>query len=361
MCCCDSEKKDKKRCDAILDVNRFPPKIKLSSRDHLIFLLWRCHLRITKNHGTLHSQLYLKQSLTPYIISMYFIFLLLIFEAWRIAFAFTVVPANIICSQNPRFLFLNTHASKLRTNLMRFQYSSNVEINIFPDIPRSSLTSAVERVEEEPVPATMQEAWKRFLLGPDNGPSMTIASILTLVGFRLSLHQSIIIDDVLIFGLAIGFWSIQEHILHDHLLHSKFDWIGKQIHQSHHDKPYFHISIDPPWLIMSWLSVVGFLVCVVGKLILPLPTGLSFVIGYALSGFWYEWTHYIVHTKVRTKNTFFRAVRDHHIKHHLVNDHYWFGFSFPVVDDWFGTNPDVKSLTSHSISCDDHMLREPTP
>jgi hypothetical protein len=35
-------------------------------------------------------------------------------------------------------------------------------------------------------------------------------------------------------------------------------------------------------------------------------------------------------------------MRDNHMRHHLVDDRYWYAFGVPAMDDLFGTNPDVK-------------------
>ena len=40
-------------------------------------------------------------------------------------------------------------------------------------------------------------------------------------------------------------------------------------------------------------------------------------------------------------------MKDHHIRHHLVDADNWLGFSLPQVDDLFGTNPDVKEFRRH--------------
>lgn len=194
----------------------------------------------------------------------------------------------------------------------------------------------------EQVPKTMKEALHRFFLGPDYGPILTVLVIFSLVFLRVSsgiVPQKIGFHDVTAFTFSILFWSVQEHFMHQKLLHSNFDWMGKEIHEGHHERDYFHVSIDPAWLILGWLGAVFVMVCVVSPI--PFPIGLSFTIGYAMAGLFYEWCHYFVHTRVKVKNSYFKKVRQHHIKHHLVNDSYWFGFSVPAIDDFFGTNPPI--------------------
>lgn len=195
-----------------------------------------------------------------------------------------------------------------------------------------------ENSEVEKVPSAMPEAIYRFFFGPDHGPVIIIASIAFLLGYRSM--ASIGIADLFVGISAIVFWWFQEHFIHRHLLHSSWNWVGKTIHKSHHEKDYFHISIDPAPLLLGWLGTAHLLL----RQILPLDLALSATICYAIAGMWYEWTHYIVHTKVRPKTKFMKNVKSHHIKHHIVDDANWLGFSLPLVDEVFGTNPDVKAL-----------------
>jgi hypothetical protein len=189
------------------------------------------------------------------------------------------------------------------------------------------------------VPTEMSDAVKVFFFSANYGPLMVVASIM---GFSFSrFHLSPMeLPDIVVFGASILFWSVQEHFLHQKLLHSKQDWIGKDIHEDHHKKPYYHISIDPASLLLGWM----FTAHVFLMLVLPLPLALSATVGYACSGLFYEWAHYIVHTKVRFPNGFWKRVKDNHVRHHMVNYNYWFAFSCPWIDDLFGTNPPVREV-----------------
>ena len=63
------------------------------------------------------------------------------------------------------------------------------------------------------------------------------------------------------------------------------------------------------------------------------------------AGLVYEFTHYIVHTRVVPTATWARTIRDNHVKHHMRNEDYWFAFTTPALDRWLGTAPapmDVK-------------------
>ena len=191
------------------------------------------------------------------------------------------------------------------------------------------------------IPTTMSDAVKTFFLSSDYGPLMVVGSILSFTVARLTTTPPITVVDINLFIGSIIFWSFQEHILHQRLLHSKFNWPGKEIHNEHHSKPYYHISIDPAGLLLGWMLAVH---CIL-RAVLPLPLALSATIGYSLAGLFYEWAHYLVHTRVKfPKGSFWKLVKDNHVRHHLVNHNYWFSFSLPWIDDLFGTNPSPRSV-----------------
>lgn len=251
------------------------------------------------------------------------------------------------------------------------------DTNIFANIPNDMLSTSPSsssvapnenesnNIDNENVPSTWNQALARFFLG-DIGPPMVVLSILGFASTRLLLSISnhpipFSMMDVILFATSILFWWIQEYFFHRILLHSPLlNWTGKQIHETHHEKQYFHVSIDPPALLLGWLFTAHFLL----KRMLPWHLCLSSTVGYALAGLVYEWSHYIVHTRVKaplstpsSRSTpascwtlqywmasLFCQMRDNHIRHHLVDDQYWYAFSVPAMDDVFGTNPNVREL-----------------
>jgi hypothetical protein len=157
--------------------------------------------------------------------------------------------------------------------------------------------------EQVVVPTDMADAIRIFFFSRDYGPLFVVLSIGFFCQWRMNLLPSLAhppiqayLDDAVVFAASIVFWWIQEHVLHQKVLHSTHDWKGKKIHQGHHDKPYYHISIDPAPLLLGWMWMAH----VVLRLSpLPLPLALSATLGYSVAGLFYEWAHYIVHTKVR--------------------------------------------------------------
>jgi Fatty acid hydroxylase superfamily len=225
---------------------------------------------------------------------------------------------------------------------------------------------AAQQEEEEVVPTTMGEAWRVFFLGSYNGPRLVAVVIAVMSYWRVLLLLAdaaaaatpapaplwsgvllLLGNDGVIFVATILFWCLQEHFLHDKLLHcsEKWDWYGRQIHAAHHARPYHHVALDPAWLMLTWLGVAHVLLRFV---LFPssLSLALTATVAYASAGLWYEFLHYIVHTKVRfaNKDSYLRHMKDHHARHHLVDHRYWLGFSLPAVDDLFGTNPTLLQV-----------------
>jgi hypothetical protein len=226
-----------------------------------------------------------------------------------------------------------------RTSRLTLQQSTRSNV--------SNTRSHSSPLGEPAVPTTLRQALQVFFLGRIyHGPRTIVAALVGLVIGRGMLHATFSPIEVGVGCAMVLFWCLQEHVLHQRLLHSEKDWLGKRIHQGHHGRDYFHISIDPAPLMISWMSIVG-----IGLFwLLPTPElALTATIAYASAGLWYEWTHYIVHTRVRfAKNSYFDACKTHHARHHLVNHNHWLAFSYPGVDDWFGTNPSVEAARNES-------------
>lgn len=194
--------------------------------------------------------------------------------------------------------------------------------------------------QQESVPTNLKDAIRVFFLSGDCGPSYVVLALASFVTWRNQLSSQVGVPDIIVFAMTFLFWSFQEHFLHEKVLHSKADWIGKDIHQTHHDKPYYHISLDPAILLIGWMLAAH---CFF-QLLLPLPLALTASVAYSSAGLFYEWAHYIVHTRVKCSTKFWKRVKENHMRHHLVSDNYWYAFSLPWMDDWFQTNPDVRQV-----------------
>ena len=201
------------------------------------------------------------------------------------------------------------------------------------------------------VPTTWKEAFRVFFASPQyHGPRLIVlfVSILLYQRIELGLPMSTMSSGLEEIGVAVAavvFWWFQEHVMHQHLLHSTMNWMGKDIHVQHHNQPYHHISIDSAPIMISWLTLVHVILRYGFGTVWPLTFVYTATIAYGMAGLFYEWTHFIVHTKVRfSPHSFWTKVKNHHARHHLVNHDNYFAFSVTHIDDIFGTNPDVSMV-----------------
>ncbi|CAI7757376.1 unnamed protein product, partial [Closterium sp. NIES-54] len=132
---------------------------------------------------------------------------------------------------------------------------------------------------------------------------------------------------------AVCWWLLQEWVLHAKLLHSSFPWWGRSIHAKHHRRPYHHVSVDKPDVVLPVVAGAA----IVSRLILGASTlSLTALMAYYLMAITYEWTHFLVHTHVPMHSRISRAIKNAHIKHHLRDSRYWFSFTCPPLDIMLG-------------------------
>ncbi|XRB11540.1 fatty acid hydroxylase [Pseudoscourfieldia marina] len=245
-------------------------------------------------------------------------------------------------TQQPRAKREPTRASRL----------TSVEMDATPSPPttssRDDVTSNSSRSQSksaEGVPETLREAVTTF--AQHATPQCIALGLTAQLAARIALTPDVIPQlsqqDVVVAACVASFWLFQEWFVHRWLLHSPFEWFGKDIHVGHHNNPYYHVSIDGPGLIVPAM-LTSF---VVFRLIL-FPNNWSLALTgcsvYYVMGLLYEWTHYLVHTKYVPKSSFARAIRRHHMLHHCRNENYYLGFTLPAVDSLFGTAPNPRSI-----------------
>ena len=86
---------------------------------------------------------------------------------------------------------------------------------------------------------------------------------------------------------------------------------GKDLHEQHHNTPYFHICVDGVELVapVMLLALAAFSAAFHGAPALGHTAALS----YWAAGLAYLWTHYFVHLPVDTGSRWAKAVRRHHM------------------------------------------------
>lgn len=82
---------------------------------------------------------------------------------------------------------------------------------------------------------------------------------------------------------------------------------------------------------------------------------LSFIFLGCRMGLGYEWTHFLVHTRVSPVSGVAKKVRQNHMMHHCRNENYWLSFMVPDIDKLFGTCP--KPVTYRPETCSHDICR----
>ena len=170
-------------------------------------------------------------------------------------------------------------------------------------------------------------------------------------------------SDLLAVAAALGVWPFQEWLLHKHVLHLEpFTIGGKTIdpmfvraHRTHHADPR-----DIDMTLLPQQVIVGSLPVAAGAWLLLFglrPAAVTAMATYSTMALFYEWTHFIVHTNVKPLTAYGQTVRRNHRLHHFRDENQWFAFTFPLVDRWFGTDPDPATVTRSRTAMDLHGLR----
>ncbi|MFO0684988.1 MAG: sterol desaturase family protein [Sandaracinus sp.] len=165
-------------------------------------------------------------------------------------------------------------------------------------------------------------------------------------------------------GLVVAWWPLQEWLAHRHLLHRKptvradgtvVDPVFARRHRHHHEHPD---EVDATLLPIEVIR--GAIPAASGVFLLalgPRRRTLTAMATYSTMALVYEWTHFLVHTSIRPESAFYRKLRTSHRLHHFRNEHYWLGFTLPLVDRWMGTDPDPGSVPHSKTAMDLHGLR----
>lgn len=174
--------------------------------------------------------------------------------------------------------------------------------------------------------------------------------------------------DLAIGAAVIGFWPIQEWLIHVFILHFRpktifgrtVDLHVAQKHREHHSAPWVLKDVFVPMRTLLSVVFVGLpLLLVVWSLVLPIEIGLSGVAVFATFGLVYEWIHYLVHTGWKPRSRWYKKLWQHHRWHHFKNENYWYGVT-RIEGDWLlKTAPDAGDVES-SPTARNLMGREST-
>nr|MBV6628695.1 sterol desaturase family protein [Oceanococcus sp. HetDA_MAG_MS8] len=194
-------------------------------------------------------------------------------------------------------------------------------------------------------------AWLSF-------PSPWLLALFALISAiaRTQLAPIVWRDGVL-FLAGIALWPWIEWTLHRYVLHMKpirwgsrtWDLAWSQKHRAHHRSP-----TDPRLILLPpVLHLVAGSLLFVLAFVSPQPAlALSMVCGVALAALNYEWTHFLVHTRVRPRLHYYQSLFRAHRLHHFRNENYWYGFTLTSVDRCLGTGPHADAV-ERSEHCHD--------
>jgi hypothetical protein len=196
-------------------------------------------------------------------------------------------------------------------------------------------------------PDTLSRAFAYFVRHP-NVYCFGGTGLLALT-FRLYLAEWHIADLLIAAFIIIG-WPFMEWRLHISLLHMKPTTLfGKPFypdvarkHREHHMEPW---RMDILFL-MSYVLLAIPVVFIIANLLFDFRQALTVCfVGYLMTVF-YEWNHFITHTRVQAKSRWFKRIFLNHRMHHFKSERYWYDFSAPWVDEYYGTAPDLSTVES---------------
>ncbi len=171
--------------------------------------------------------------------------------------------------------------------------------------------------------------------------------------------------DLAIAAALLAVHPFTEWLIHVFILHARprrifgrrFDLALARYHRAHHRLPN-----DPRWQFIpigpGLLPAVVVEVAAVTMLLPTWPLRTTALAVMAALGLWYEWIHYLVHSRYRPRSRFLRRLYRHHRLHHFKNEHYWFGVSMITGDRVLGTAPDHRTVptspTCRTLGLDDY-------
>lgn len=194
---------------------------------------------------------------------------------------------------------------------------------------------------------TLQAAAAVFFGFPS--PRLLATNVLVLLAVRLAWGAWSWWDVAVLAAVAV-YWPFQEWFLHIHVLHMKpFELFGRRVdplaakmHRAHHREPWRLDFVFLPVKVLIGLIPLNVLVWLG-----VMPTAglaLTGMTSLAAAALLYEWVHYLTHTHYRPRRAYYRKIWRGHRLHHFKNEHYWHGFTVPLVDRVLGTDPDPETV-----------------
>ncbi|WP_462187148.1 MULTISPECIES: sterol desaturase family protein [unclassified Frankia] len=186
---------------------------------------------------------------------------------------------------------------------------------------------------------TLAGAARRFLRHPR--PPVLLGCVGTLAALRAVRGPWRIRDT----GVAVAAMAAQPFVewsVHRILLHarpgSRLGSIGYQLagygHEQHHRDP---TNLDTMFLRPR--EVISGTVAVAAPALLGPPWAATGALCLGMGALVYDWTHFLIHTRVPPRTAYYRRLWRGHRLHHYRNERYWLGVTSPLGDLALRTDP----------------------
>lgn len=138
-------------------------------------------------------------------------------------------------------------------------------------------------------------------------------------------------------------WTIAEYLIHRFVFHAhpQSEW-AKKIHYTfhgiHHDYPQDSLRlVMPPAVSLPLALFFYWLFYWIMKPLGMLQFHYAYYAGFVAAYLFYDMMHYASHHVAMT-NSYFKMIKEHHMKHHYKNPDEGFGFTSKVWDRVFSTD-----------------------
>ncbi len=196
-------------------------------------------------------------------------------------------------------------------------------------------------------PGTIREAWPIF--ARHGSPRILMVAVAAAAIGRLWAGGWSAWDLIPVVAI-VAYWPIQEWLIHVFILHFKplavwgwtIDFRVPRKHREHHRDPWnYDILFIPmhsfiyslPLLVWLWFAVT--------------PTAALALTGltvHLLLSLHYEWIHFLIHTRVAPRTSFYQRLWRNHRLHHFKNEHYWYGVTRLGGDSLLRTAPSPNAV-----------------
>lgn len=201
---------------------------------------------------------------------------------------------------------------------------------------------------------TFPDALHRFLRHPR--PPVLLGCVAALAAVRTARGPWRSRDTGIV-AAALVAQPFVEWTIHHRLLHarpgSRLGAAGYQLagfgHEQHHRDP---ANLDTMFLRPREV-ISGTAVAVVGAVVGP-PGAATGAMCFGLGVLAYDWTHFLIHTRVAPRSRYYRRLWRGHRLHHFRNENYWLGVTSPLGDLVLHTDPPRNAVplspTAHALA-----------